>query len=231
MMTDSNLEPFGCEDEPSPIEPSNGTQNSTQLSKISLPHEAGSTAGLEASETIDINPETKITACQSLPEPAAIENDIALEPEAKVHRDGGMDSRQFPALPASLGFSGPKASHYALQNNSNSGHVYNIIHSGEAIRFHQGDPYKGFDFDMGISYDDEQRLSAFQSACESREVYTSKKRPVVSLQSDSCTCLADRCLATYAAGPPRGIQEIHTGRGRGSAVVFGTNRSVVHRSG
>jgi hypothetical protein len=184
---DFSLGPFDYGDDLSPIEPSNSNQDSTQPSTMNLPHKANLKAGLEALETIDITPDTKVTTYRLSPEPAAVEDDVALEPEEMVHHVGVMDSHPFPARRASYDYSGIKASRYAVQNNANGGDVYNFIHHETIAPVHLGYTYRGFNFDMGISNGNERQLSAFESAYESRAIYASRKRPAVSLEHGSAS--------------------------------------------
>jgi hypothetical protein len=227
--TYSNPEPFGREDEPSLLEPSNGTGGTTHLSTMDLSHMTDSAHELPVSDAVKISPEIQITTCQSPPnQPATFEDSVVLEPEVEDPRIGGAYQR-------------PNSAPFALRDlykrslNDNSRNHYGDIYYNVAYghRTPSRSRYRdiGFDFDMETSRVNKQQLFAFESAYESREVYTSKKRPVVSLRSKPCTCSADRCLATYAAGPSRGIKDIHASHGHGGAIMSGANRSAVHRSG
>ena len=140
---------------------------------------------LAVSEAIDTTSNTEITARRSSPEPVAIEDDIALEPEVVTQNDEG---RYRQGVRAAGFFKSNRISGTARQH---IGNIYNNVtyHYPTQSR----DKYRdiGFDFDMATLSTNALQLSAFESAYESREVFISKKRPDVSLQSDFCSCLAD----------------------------------------
>lgn len=142
-------------------------------------------AELAVSEAIDTTSNTEITARQSSPEPVAIEDDIALEPEVVTQNDEGKYRQDVRATGL---FKNNNISRIARQH---FGNVYNNVtyHYPTPSR----DKYRdiGFDFDMATLSTNALQLSSFESAYESREVFISKKRPDVSLQSDFCSCLAD----------------------------------------
>ena len=144
-----------------------------------------SEAELAVSEAIDTVSKTKITACQSSPEPVAIEDDIALEPEVVAQNDDGGHRE---GVRAALRWESLNSHGYATQH---FGHNYNIINNNYLKPSRSEYRDIGFDFDMETLSTNTPQLSAYESAYESREVFISKKRPDVSLQSDSCSCLAD----------------------------------------
>ena len=82
--TDSNTGAFGCRDDPSPVELSTGTGDTTNLSQMDSLHETDSAVESAVLQATDTTSETKITAYQFAPKPAAIEDDVVLEPEVIV---------------------------------------------------------------------------------------------------------------------------------------------------
>jgi hypothetical protein len=143
-----------------------------------------SEAELAISKAIDTISKTKTTACQSSPEPVAIEDGMVLEPEVVAQKDEG---RYREGLRPGVYYKPIPTPTWA----AHFGHNYNIINNNYQKPSRSEFRDIGFDFDMATLSTNTPQLSAYESAYESREVFTSKKRPDVSLQSNSCTCLAD----------------------------------------
>jgi len=179
IMTDSNLEPFDCRDDSSPTE--NVTQETTQLQAISPQHRTDSTDELSVLYTGKIIPETKITDGQSsLDHHATIEDDIAVAPEQVAPHINGGNRRPTKATNASRKYF---SLYLPYQARTHIGDVVYQVNNYQAINL--GD--RGFGFNMANSFGTGQQLSSFQSAYETRKVYTSRKRPVVSPQSGSAS--------------------------------------------
>ena len=145
-----------------------------------------SEAELAISKAIDTISKTKTTACQSSPEPVAIEDGMVLEPEVVAQKDEG---RYRESVRAGVRYKPINTQGWATHFGDNIG--YHITHNHYQTPSRRGDRDIGFDFDMVTLSTNTPQLSAYESAYESREVFISKKRPDVSLQSDSCSCLAD----------------------------------------
>jgi hypothetical protein len=172
IMTDSNLEPFDCRDDSSPTE--NVTQETTQLQAISPQHRTDSTDELSVLYTGKIIPETKITDGQSsLDHHATIEDDIAVTPEQVAPHINGGNRRPTKATDASREYD---RLYTSSQARMHIGDVVYQVNNYQGI--YLGD--RGFGFNMANSFGTGQQLSSFQSAYETRKVYTSRKRPVVS---------------------------------------------------
>lgn len=195
--TDSDLEPFARGDDLSPIELPNGTQDSTPLSTMRLSQGTDSTVELAVLENMDTTPGSKITACEPLPDPGSLQDDIEWAPKRTVQHDGGMRTRSPPAVRAIRLSSSQKGSAYRPLHvgtgpsnvNIGSGIQYNNVIHNHQYQISARDQLigQGFGFDMEISSTTGQQLSAFESAYETRKAYTSRKRPVVSLQRGSAS--------------------------------------------
>lgn len=228
------MEPTDRGDDSSLTELSDAPQD-TKQPQPSIQHKIESAHELLASSVADVTPETQITAHQSPPDhPTTIENDIVPEPKKVNAHIDDVYSRAEGNIGSKFDWSRITVSDAA---RAHIGHVYNTVHNHEASsRSRIRD--QGFDFDMGTSFGVDQQLFAFESAYESREIYTLKKRPMVrihygysSLYKLIRTCLADRTLATVAIVSSRGIQDIHTSEEFGGTVLSRANCTAVYGSG
>lgn len=167
----------------SPMELSDATQDTTQSSPMNMPHETDEIVDISALDAGHLTPETLITARHSpLNQAAAIEDDIVLEPEAVVpHIDGAY---RRPGSTNSMAINEwrhmPTSGNNRIHRGDNIYVAYNY-HAPSRSRYRD----IGFDFKMEASCGNKQQLPAFETAYESREVYTSRKRPAVSLRNRS----------------------------------------------
>jgi len=184
--TDPNLGALSCGDDPSPVELSKGTGDTTNLSKMDLLHGTDPAAEIAVLEPIDTTSENKITAHQFAPKPAAMVDGVVLEPEVIVQQDNGEYRRPSSANFANNSYIQRANNYYNSNAHVGDNYSYNVVNRYEIpARSQLGG--RGFDFDMGTSSGDKQHHSAFESANERRAVYASRKRPVVSLRHRSAS--------------------------------------------